>query len=358
MAVRGELTIERKPFGTVGGKAVDLFTMSDGKEMTASVMSFGGTLVSVVVPDKKGNPADVVLGFDSLDGYLTKHPFFGVLVGRYANRIGGASFTLDGKRYQLAANEPPNTLHGGVKGFDKAVWSCREVRSPGTVGVELKHTSPAGDEGFPGELEVTVVYRLNASRELAIEYGAVTDAPTVVNLTNHAYWNLEGAGNGDILGHILTLNADRYTPAGPDLIPTGEIAAVKGTVMDFTKPTPMGEKIEADFDQLKNGLGWDHNWVINGSAPGKLVRAALVHEKGSGRAMEVLTTEPGVQFYSGNHLNGSIVGKSGKPYAKRGGFCLETQHFPDSPNKPSFPSTVLRPGQVYRTRTVHGFSVK
>ena len=359
MTTNNGLMIEKKPFGTLDGKTVDLFVISDGKGTSASIASYGGILVSMAVPDRKGRSADVTLGNSSLEGYLKKNnPYFGCIVGRCANRISGAGFSLDGKRYTLAANEGVNTLHGGVIGFDKVIWKCREVGKPGAAGVELTYTSRDGEEGFPGNLAVTVVYWLTTSRELTVEYSATTDAPTIVNLTNHAYWNLAGEGNGTILGHMLTLHADRYTPAGKGLITTGEIAPVRGTPLDFTKPVAIGERIDSDFPQLALPGGYDQNFVINGSAPGKLSPAAMAYEPESGRTLEVLTTEPGIQLYCGNLLDGSIVGKGGKPYPKRSGLCLETQAYPDSPNKPGFPSVVLRPGQEYRTVTVHRFSTR
>ncbi len=359
MASNNGFRMEKKPFGSLDGKSVELFVISDGRGASASIASYGGTLVSMVVPDRKGRSGDVTLGHPGLEGYLKKNnPYFGCLIGRYGNRIGGAAFTLDGKHHTITANDGANCLHGGARGFDKVIWKCREVSKSGAAGVELEYSSRDSEEGFPGNLDVTVVYWLTSSRELTIEYTATTDAPTIVNLTNHAYWNLAGEGNGTISGHMLTLHADRYTPVGQGLITTGEIAPVRGTPLDFTGPVAIGERIDSDFPQLSLAGGYDHNFVVNGSAPGKLSPAAMVYEPESGRTMEVLTTEPGVQLYCGNLLDGSIVGKSGKPYSKRGGFCLETQHYPDSPNKPGFPSVVLRPGQEYRTVTVHRFSAR
>ncbi len=358
MKAKAEVTISKKPFGTVGGKSVELYSLSNPKGMALSIATYGGIIVSLLVPDKSGRFADVVLGHETLGGYLTASPFFGCIVGRYANRIGGARFTLEGKEYRLAANDGANCLHGGKKGFDKAVWLAREVRKPGAAGVELAYRSGDGEEGFPGTLDVTVTYWLDTGNQLSMEYAAVTDRTTIVNLTNHAYWNLAGEGNGDILGHVVTINANRYTPVAAGLIPTGELAPVAGTPMDFTKPHAVGERIGADFEQLKLGGGYDHNWVINRQKPEGLATAATVHEPVSGRFMEVLTTEPGVQFYTGNFLDGTIEGKSGRSYGRRSALCLETQHFPDSPNKPAFPSVVLAPGHRYSSTTVHKFSVR
>jgi aldose 1-epimerase len=348
----------KKPFGSVNGIQVDLYTLTNSKGTTVTVTNYGGIVVSVSVPDREGRFADVILGHDSLDKYLRQSPFFGCLVGRYANRIGGARFTLEGRLFTLAANDGANCLHGGLKGFDKKVWKAREVERSDAVGVALGYLSADGEEGFPGNLDVTVTYWLTAADELTIEYSARTDAVTIVNLTNHCYWNLSGEGSGDILGHVVAINASRYTPAGPGLIPTGEIVPVKGTPLDFTKPAAIGARIDADFEQLKLAGGYDHNWVIDRNNPADIVFAASVHDPKSGRLMEISTTEPGIQFYSGNFLDGSITGKSGGAYGRRAGLCLETQAFPDSPNKPGFPSVVLRPGQTFASMTRHGFSVK
>jgi aldose 1-epimerase len=293
----------------------------------------------------------VVLGFDSLAGYIENAgPYFGALVGRYANRIGHAAFKLNGVEYKLAANNGENTLHGGIHGFNSAVWTPRELADGG---LELSYLSKDGEENFPGNLRVTVTYHLTDANELRIDYAATTDKATVLNLTNHSYFNLKGAGEGDILGHVLTLHADRYTPVDAGLIPLGELRSVAGTPLDFRKATAIGARIEQDDPQLKLGKGYDHNWVLKSG--GKLNLAARVEEPASGRVLEVLTTEPGVQFYTGNFLDGSIHGKGGKVYARRSGFCLETQHFPDSPNKPAFPTTLLKPGQEFRSTTVFRF---
>jgi aldose 1-epimerase len=307
------------------------------------------------VPDRKGNFADVLHGFDTLDGYLGEHPYFGALIGRYGNRIGKAKFTVNGVEYKLAANNGVNHLHGGIQGFDKKVWIAVE-RNGVEPALGLTYTSKDGEEGYPGTLGVSVTYTLTAKNELRIEYDAVTDKETVVNLTNHAYFNL--AGDGDILGHTLQLEAYRFTPVDEGLIPTGELREVAGTPLDFTRPMPIGSRIvDSLYDQLRFGKGYDHNFVLN-SGGGGLALAAKVTEGSSGREMEVWTTEPGVQFYTGNFLDGTIKGKGGKAYGQRSAFCLETQHFPDSPNKPEFPSTSLKPGAKYHSITAYKFSVQ
>jgi len=294
-----------------------------------------------------------VLGFDNLDGYLRGHPYFGAIIGRYGNRIGAGKFVLDGVEYKLAVNNGPNHLHGGIKGFDKVVWKIERAQAKGDEAIlKLSYLSKDGEEGYPGNLRCTVTYTLTADDELKMHYEATTDKATVLNLTNHSYWNLAGQGNGDILGHELMLNADRYTPVDEGLIPTGEFKSVKGTPMDFTRPMTIGSRIK----QVDIG-GYDHNFVLNGKG-GKMKLCAKVYEPTSGRAMEIRTTEPGVQFYTGNFLDGTLTGKDGKVYKKHYAFCLETQHFPDSPNKPQFPSVVLRPGGKYDTTTVHKFSTK
>jgi aldose 1-epimerase len=321
------------------------------------IATLGGTVVSVKVPDRSGALSNVVLGFDSLDGYLGPHPFFGVLVGRYGNRIGNARFTLDGKTYTLAKNNGENSLHGGRKGFDKYVWKAREVASPDGVAVELTHVSPDGDEGFPGTLSVTVRYTWTDANGLRIDYTATTDKPTVVNLTNHSYFNLSAGTAATVLDHTMQLAADKFTPVDKGLIPTGELRAVAGTPFDFRTARRVGELIDKDEEQIKFGGGYDHNFVLDQPANNSMRLAARVTEPTSGRIMEVTTTEPGVQFYTGNFLDGSIKGRGGKPYVKRSGLCLETQHYPDSPNKPAFPSVVLRPGQTYKTSTQYTFSV-
>jgi aldose 1-epimerase len=350
----GKMSVKVEPFGkTADGQAVDIVTLTNGKCLTAKITTYGGIIVSVEAPDRNGKSGDIVLGFDKLDGYLKSHPYFGAIIGRYGNRIGGAKFTLDGLEYKLAANNGINSLHGGIKGFDKVVWKIEKAQAKGNEAeLELSYTSKDGEEGFPGNLKCIVTYTLTADNKLEMEYEATTDKPTVVNLTNHSYWNLAGQGNGDILGHKLMINADKYTPVDKDLIPTGELKSVKDTPMDFTKPMTIGSRIEQV--DIK---GYDHNYVLKGKV-GKMKLVARVYEPTSGRVMEIETTEPGVQFYTSNFLDGSLKGKEGKVYNKHGALCLETQHYPDSPNKPEFPSVVLRPGEKYETETVHTFSTK
>jgi aldose 1-epimerase len=349
--------IERKPYGkTAAGETVELFTFTRASAPTVSVTNLGGHVVSILAPDRKGKVADVTLGHRDFAGYLADTSFFGCLVGRYANRIAKGRFTLDGKAYTLAVNNGPNSLHGGPTGFQKRVWAAKVVPGPDGDALELTYVSRDGEEGYPGTLTAKVVYSLRADGGLAIDYTATTDAPTIVNLTNHAYFNLAGEGEGTILGHEMQIEADAFTPVDPTLIPTGKIRPVDGTPLDFRKPVAIGARIDAADEQLRAGGGYDHNYVLRGKA-GELRLAARVVEPKSGRVLEVLTTEPGVQFYSGNFLDGSVTGKSGKPYVKRGGFCLEAQHFPDSPNQPAFPPVVLRPGGAYRQTTVYRFSV-
>ena len=338
------------------GKEVRLYALRNTKGATATIMTYGAIVVSLEMPDSKGQMDDIVLGYDNLDGYLEVSPYFGAIVGRYGNRIGKGEFTLDGVTYKLATNDNANHLHGGIKGFDKVVWEDKPVWKADGVGVELSYLSKDGEEGYPGNLKATVTYLLTNKNELRIDYFATTDRATPVNLTHHGYFNLTG-GERDILGHVLMLNADRFTPVDAGLIPTGELQPVAGTPMDFTKPTPIGERIEVDFEQLKLGGGYDHNWVLNRTGGG-LSLAARVSEPTTGRVVEVWTTQPGVQFYAGNFLDGTITGKGGRGYQHRWGFCLETQHYPDSPNKPNFPSTILRPGERYETTTIYRFSAK
>jgi aldose 1-epimerase len=348
--------ISKADFGkTSNGTAVQIFTLTNEHGLEARICTYGGRVVSLKTPDRTGNLGDIVLGFDSLAGYLDPaEPFFGALIGRYGNRIGHAKFTLDAKVYTLPANDGANTLHGGPDGFDKRVWTPRQLPDGG---LELTYVSKDGDEGFPGNLKATVVYRLTATNELRIDYTATTDKDTVVNLTNHSYFNLKGAGNGTILDHLLTLHASRFTPVDAGLIPTGELRPVAGTPFDFTKSTAIGARIAQDNEQLKLGKGYDHNFVIDRSGSG-LSLAARVEEPTTGRVMEVETTEPAVQFYTGNFLDGTLKGKGGHTYPQRSALCLETQHYPDSPNKPAFPTTELKPGQTYKTTTVYRFSVK
>jgi aldose 1-epimerase len=348
-------TIENKPFGSMpDGTSVEVYTLAND-EMSVQILTYGGVVHAIDVPDRDGKMANVALGFAKLEDYLTQSPYFGTITGRYANRIAKGAFTLEGTSYQLATNNGPNALHGGIKGFDKQVWQAREISGSGSVGVELRYTSLDGEEGYPGTLAAKVTYTLTERNELRIDYEATTDKPTVVNLTNHTYFNLAGEGSGSILGHELTLNASTFTPVDATLIPTGEIAKVAGGAMDFTSPTAIGARIRNDDPQLVFGKGYDHNFVLDKPEVGALSLAARVQEPTTGRIMEISTTEPGIQFYSGNFLDASLVGTSGRIYRQSDGFCLETQHFPDSPNKPEFPSTVLKPGEVYRTTTVHRF---
>ena len=334
---------------TPEGQPVELYTLTNAKGSEARIMTYGGVVVSLKVPDRSGALGDVVAGFDNLEGYLTPPPYFGALIGRYGNRIGGGQFSLDGMVYHLAKNDGANHLHGGVRGFDKRLWSAKQL-SPQSL--ELSYLSKDGEEGYPGNLSANVTYTLTDAQELRIEYLATTDKETVVNLTNHSYFNL--AGEGDILAHQVMIHADRYTPVDKGLIPTGELKSVAGTPFDFQMAKAIGERIEQKDEQLMFGHGYDHNWVLNRTGSG-LETAAKVTDPKSGRVMEVLTTEPGLQFYTGNFLDGTLKGK-GRVYTRRSAFCMETQHFPDSPNKPAFPSTVLKPGETYRTTTVYRFS--
>jgi len=348
--------VTRAPFGNLpDGTVIDEFTLTNAAGDSVRVITYGGIITSINVRDRDGQRNDVVLGHDTLAGYLGDNSHFGAVVGRYANRIGGAQFAIDGQVYKLAANNGPNSLHGGRVGFDKAVWKADPIDAVGAAGVKLTHTSPDGDEGFPGALSVNVVYTFNDRGELAIDYEATTDKPTVVNLTNHSYFNLGGEGSGDVLGNVLTLNADRYTRVDRQLIPTGELADVAGTPLDFRAGTTIGARIH-DAAIIELAKGYDHNFVVNRSGVGE-VKAAEVFDPRSGRVLQVFTTEPGVQLYLANHQSGK-VGKSGHVYDQYGAFCLETQHYPDSPNKPEFPSTLLRPGETYKSRTVYAFSVR
>lgn len=339
---------------TAAGEEVKLFTLRNAHGMEARITNWGGYIVALKVADKKGRFDDVVLGFDSLDGYLAKNPFFGCITGRYANRIGGAKFQIDGAEYQVTPNSGKHQLHGGKEGFDKKLWAATPIQTGNDIGVKLTYTSADGEEGFPGTLQCTVTYRLSPDNGLQIDYKATTDKPTVLNLTNHAYFNLAGEGSGDILGHELTIPTDQITATDDDLIPTGEIVSIKGTPLDFTTPHTIGERIGADFKPLIQGIGYDHNYVLSGSG---MKLAAIVKEPKSGRVMTVRTTEPGVQLYTGNHLNG-VNGKGGHIYAKRNGLCLETQHYPDSPNHPNFPSVILRPGETFESTTIYQFSAE
>ncbi|HUI42227.1 MAG TPA: aldose epimerase family protein [Terriglobia bacterium] len=348
--------ITMSTFGNMpDGQEVHLYTLTNRSGMTVSITNYGGRVVSIRVPDRNGNLADVVLGFDNLAGYLGANPYFGALVGRYANRIGKAEFKLDGKDYKLAVNDGPNSLHGGLKGFDKVVWTAREI--PGNhPALELTYLSKDGEEGYPGNLHVKVTYTLMGDNSLQIDYTATTDKDTVLNLTNHSYFNLSGQGNGDILKTEMMINADKFTPVDATLIPTGALQSVDGTPLDFRKATPLGARINDDYNQLKLGKGYDFNYVINGGGRGLTVAARAVDPQ-SGRVLEVRTTQPGIQLYTGNFLDGTIHGKGGKVYGPRSAFCLETQHFPDSPNQPDFPSAELKPGQTFHETTVFKFSI-
>jgi aldose 1-epimerase len=350
--------VKKDSFGEVEGRPVDIYTLTNSRGMEARITNYGGIVVSLKVPDKNGKFDDVVLGAETVDGYLgPANAYLGAIIGRYGNRIAKGRLTLVGKEYKLATNNGENHLHGGIKGFDKVIWKARPFQGKAGPAVELTYVSPDGEEGYPGRLSTRVVYTLTNNNELRIDYFATTDKETIVNLTNHSYFNLAGQGNGPILDHQVMINADRFTPVDQTLIPIGELRAVKGTPFDFSTLTAIGARIDQDDEQLKFGNGYDHNFVLRGQ-PGTLRTAAKAYEPTTGRAMEVLTTEPGMQFYTGNFLDGSIKGKNGKVYNGRFGFCFETQHYPDSPNKPSFPSTVLKKGQTYRTTTVYRFSTQ
>jgi len=334
---------------------VKVYTLRNSHGVEAQIINYGGIVVSLKVPDRNGKFADVVLGLPKLQDYIAKNdPYLGAIIGRYGNRIAKGRFTLNGVEYKLAVNNGENHLHGGIKGFDKVIWTGRQIRTKDGPAVVLTYLSKDGEEGYPGNLRVRVVYTLTSKNELKIDYSATTDKDTVINLTHHSYFNLAGEGNGDILNHELTINADRFVPTDAGSIPTGELRKVAGTPFDFLTSTAIGSRINQDDEQLKLGNGYDHTFVINGT-PGQLRLAATARETSSGRVMEVWTTEPGMQLYTGNFLNGSLTGKSGKPYARRSGFCLETQHYPDSPNQPSFPTTTLKKGATYKSTTIYKF---
>jgi aldose 1-epimerase len=349
----------KKTFGkTPDGQAVELYILTNRGGTEVAITTFGGAIVSLKVPDRHGKFADVVLGYDTLDGYVNDKSSFGPIIGRYANRIGHAQFSLDGKTYTLAKNNGENSLHGGIKGFSKQVWTAKELSSKDAQSLELSYLSKDGEEGFPGNLKVAVIYTLMDTNALKIEYSATTDKKTVVNLTNHSYFNLSGAGSGDVLNTMLTIQADKFTPVDASMIPTGELRDVQGTPFDFRKTTAIGARINQDDEQLKLGNGYDHNFVVRGGGGASAVLAARAVDPSSGRVLEVWTTEPGVQLYTGNFLDGKTRGKAGKTYAPRTAFCLETQHYPDSPNKPNFPSVVLNPGERYHTTSIYKFSAE
>jgi aldose 1-epimerase len=352
-------SITKHGFGHMpDGTSVEIYTLRNMNGCEARIMTYGGIVQSLKVPDKNGQFGDIVLGYDNLDGYLKATPYFGALIGRYGNRIGGGKFTLDGKTYTLATNNGPNSLHGGIKGFDKVVWKVAKAGiGPQGPRLELNYLSPDGEEGFPGNLNVTAIYTLMDENELRVDFTAMTDQPTVCNLTHHSYFNLAGQGNGDILGQLVYINADSFTPVDSNLITTGEIKPVDGTPFDFRKPTAIGVRINSDDEQIKFGNGYDHNWVVN-KPSGQLGLMARVYEPGTGRVMEVWSPEPGLQFYTGNYLDGSITGKDGKVYQRRTAFCMEPQHYPDSPNKPQFPTTELKPGETYHNTIIYKFSVQ
>jgi aldose 1-epimerase len=351
-------TISKDGFGSTAEGPVDRYTLTNPSGMRVRIITFGGIVQSIEVPDRHGHNTDVALGFSTLTPYLTNPAYFGALIGRYGNRIALGRFTLDGVTYQLPINNDPNSLHGGTVGFDKHIWAATPFRHGDDVGLVLQLTSPNGDQGYPGTLSVQVIYTLTAANGLRLDYRATTDKATVVNLTNHTYFNLAGEGTGTINDHKLLLNANRFTPVDSTLIPTGVLQPVAGTPMDFTRPTAIGARVRDNFQQLLFGQGYDHNWVLNRSDSTSLVLAARLSENTSGRVVSMLTDQPGIQFYSGNFLDGTLVGTGGHTYRQGDGLALETQHFPDSPNHANFPSTVLRPGQVYRTTTVYQFSTE
>jgi len=350
------LSLQKADFGQVAGQPVHLYTLRNANNGVVKITNYGATITSWLAPDKNGQLADVVLGYDTLADYLAQSNYFGAIVGRFGNRIAGGKFKLDGKTYQLATNNGPNHLHGGTKGFDKVVWQATEIRTDSTVGLQLNYQSKDGEEGYPGSAAVQVTYTFGNDHSLQMDYRATTDQPTVINLTNHSYFNLTG-GPDNALGHLLMLKASRFLPVDQTLIPTGELKSVVGTPFDFNVPTPIGKRIDQPDPQIKLGNGYDHCWVLDRAGPG-LELVASAFDPVSGRVLEVLTTEPGVQLYTGNFLNGSLKGKGGIVYQKRQAFCLETQHYPDSPNQPAFPSVILKPGETYQTSTVYRLGVR
>ena len=353
MTTFSDARVSKQPAGTAEGKPIDMYTLQDGK-VTVRILTYGGIVQSLETPDKGGKTANIVLGFDNLDGYVKtgNKPYMGAIIGRYANRIAGGTFKLNGQTYHVPKNDEDNALHGGINGFNKKVWTGKEIKD----GVELTYVSKDGEEGFPGTLTTTVRYTLHGN-ELRIDYTATTDADTVLNLTNHSYFNLKGQGEGDILGHEMKIYAHRYTPVDKNLIPTGELAPVAGTPFDFLTSTPIGKRINDDNEQLKLARGYDQNWVLDSEGT-KVALAAEAYEPTTGRVLEVLTDQPGMQFYTGNFLDGSVTGTDGKVYEQRYAFCLETQHFPDSPNRPKFPTTELKPGQTFKSTTIYRFSAR
>ena len=348
------MAIHKEAFGqTKDAQAVALYTLTNDRGLTTQITNYGGTIVTLRTPDRAGVLGDIVLGFDSLADYQARSPFFGCITGRYANRIANGKFTLDGVTYALATNNGPNHLHGGLRGFDKVVWQAETAESADAVTLHLHYVSGDGEENYPGTLQASVSYTLTNRNELRIDYRATTDKPTILNLTNHTYFNL--AGQGKILDHLMMIDADRFTPVTAALIPTGELPTVAGTPFDFRTPTPIGARIAQHDEQLRFGGGYDHNWVLNHPEIG-LRKVITVTEPTSGRRLDVATSQPGVQFYTGNMMPDALPGKGGQVYTKRSGFCLETQHFPDSPNQPHFPTTVLQPGEQYHETTVFAFS--
>jgi aldose 1-epimerase len=356
-ASAGKASIEVKPFGqTPDGQKVQIYTLVNAKGMKAQIMEYGAIVTSLTAPDKNGKMDDIVMGHDNLADYFKSKSYFGAIVGRYGNRIGKGRFTIDGKEYSVTVNDGVNHLHGGAKGFDKVVWQSEKVETPEGVGVKLTYLSKDGEEGYPGNVKAIVTYFLTNDNTLRVDYEATTDKATPINLTHHGYWNLTGMQR-DILGHQLMINADKTTPVDSGLIPTGKLANVEGTPFDFRKATAIGARIDANDEQLKFGKGYDHNWVLN-KKDSEMSVAAELYEPTSGRVLTISTTEPAIQFYSGNFLDGTITGKDGKVYKHRFALCLETQHYPDSPNKSNFPSTILKPGQTYKTTTIHKFSTR
>ena len=357
--VKNEPRVSQAPFGsTPDGKVVELITLRHPKGTEVRIATYGGTILSLRTADRTGALDDIVLGFDTIEPYFTTSPYFGCIIGRYCNRIAKGQFTLDGTTHKLATNNGPNHLHGGVKGWDKVVWTAADTFQDGRgVGVVLRYTSPDGEEGYPGTVTAQVTYTLNDRGELVVDYQATTDKPTILNMTQHSYFNLAGAKSPDILGHQLTINAAEYTPIDATSIPLGPHASVEGTPFDFRTATPIGARINATDPQLKHGVGYDHNYVLQRTGGG-LFEAARIADPATGRTLTISTTEPGIQFYSGNFLDGTITGKGGRVYGHRSGFCLEPQHYPDSPNQPAYPSTVLRPGEQYKSQTVFAFGAQ